>query len=175
MTWAKVLLSDAIGRVASLTVIPPISRITMRIAAERFAALLNGTATDVTGEVRVVRVEAFRAQRLGEDPATAVQARMPNVSIVETPHVAIPPDMSATISRSSIVSSVSPPRVTTSQRGVVNYRLEWLALIGVLVAVICFAASMGMGSLVAHFIGVAILGLCMQSVVWFFRAPMDRS
>lgn len=148
----------------------------MRITAERFKALLNGTATDVSGEERLIRVEAFSAERRGEDPATAVQARMPNVSIVETPHVAIPLGTPAT-------NTVFSPRLTASpdldfashQMGAAKHRLCWLVFMGLAIAMVWFAASMGMGSLVAHFFGVAIFGLVIQAVIWFFRAPMKQS
>jgi len=148
----------------------------MKITAERFKALLDGTATDVSGEERLIRVEAFSAERRGEDPASAVQTRMPNVSIVEASPVAIPLGLPETNTRSSAASPIwLPLSMTTSQKSAVKHCLWWLAFMGIAVAMVWFAASVGMGSLVAHFIGLAIFGLCMQGILWFFRAPVNRS
>jgi hypothetical protein len=145
----------------------------MEITSERFKALLNGSARDVTGEERVIRVEAFMAERRGEDPATAVQAAMPHVSIVEVVQVMSPSKLSAT--NTAALAVTAPYRLTLQQRETVKHWLYGFALIGMLAVAIWFAVAVGMAIIVAHFIGVALFGLFMQSVNWFYRAPIRRS
>jgi hypothetical protein len=146
----------------------------MEITSERFKALLNGSARDVTGEERVIRVEAFMAERRGEDPATAVQAAMPHVSIVEVVQVMSPSKLSATNTAAS-ASVTASIRLTPQQRETGKRWLCGFALIGMFAVVVWIAVAVGMAIIVAHFIGVALFGLFMQSVNWFYRAPIRRS
>jgi hypothetical protein len=136
----------------------------MRITRERFEALLDGTAINVTGAERVVRIEAFNAQRRGEDPATAVESKMFNVSIVQ------PTSISASSPATNPVRQSEQP--ATDARDAVKHRLYLLGLIGVAAVVAWTAAYAGLGVIVAHFIAAAIGGLLIQGLVWFFRAPV---
>jgi hypothetical protein len=144
----------------------------MEITAERFEALLDGSARNVTGEERVVRVEAFMAERRGEDPLTAVQSRLPHVLVTEAVEVAQPIITPATNIASaptaSLLSSVKPHQTDAVKR------VCWLAFIGLGITVSWFAAYAGFAAAVGHFIAAAMAGFVIQGVVWFFRAP-DRS
>jgi hypothetical protein len=144
----------------------------MQISAERFKALLDGTATNVTGEERIIRIEAFNAERRGEDPAAAVQAKLPHVSIAEPVQVTAPLSGSAT--NTITASAASAERFCKLTRLRTAPERRWLygfALMGLLALVVWFAVAVGMAIIVAHFIGVAIFGLFVQGVNWFFRTP----
>ncbi len=143
----------------------------MKITAERFKALLDGSATNVTGEERIVRVEAFTAERRGEDPATAVQARMPHVSIVKTVQVMLPLKRSATNAVVSAPSAAPFYSLTPRQRETGKRWLYQFAFMGTFIVIVWIAVAVGMASLVAHFIGVALFGLFIQGAIWFFRTP----
>jgi hypothetical protein len=149
--------------------------IAMQISAERFKALLDGTATNVTGEERIIRIEAFNAERRGEDPAVAVQAKLPHVSILEVVQVTSPLSGSATnIITVSVASAERLCRLTRLRAASERRWLYGFALTGLLALVVWFAVAGGMAIIVAHFIGVAMFGLFIQGVNWFFRAPATR-
>jgi hypothetical protein len=145
----------------------------MQISAERFKAILDGTATNVTGAERIIRIEAFK--RLGEDPAAAVQAKLPHVSILELVQVAAP--LSGLATNTNMVSAASAELLCRQTRLGTASERRWLygfALIGLFALVVWFAVAVGMVIIVAHFIGVALFGLFVQGVNWFFRTPNER-
>lgn len=143
----------------------------MKITSERFKTLLNGSARDVAGEERVIRVEAFMAERRGEYPAMAVQAAMPHVSIVEAVQVMPPLKRSATNTAASVAPATPLYRLTPQQRETRMRRLYGFFVMGTFIVIVWIAVAVGMASLVAHFIGVALFGLFIQGVIWFFRTP----
>jgi hypothetical protein len=67
----------------------------MKISEDRFKSILAGTATNLTSNEILLRREAFDAERRGEDPLLAVEARMFDVTIVraEAPAAIPPPDV----------------------------------------------------------------------------------
>jgi hypothetical protein len=54
----------------------------MKLEEERFKLILAGTATNLSSREILIRHVAYLAERRGEDPMLAVEAEMPDVTIV---------------------------------------------------------------------------------------------
>ena len=61
---------------------PPETTDQMKITEDRFKSILAGTAPNLTSKEILIRQEAFDAERRGQDPMLAVEAQMPDVTIV---------------------------------------------------------------------------------------------
>jgi hypothetical protein len=79
----------------------------MKIEKKRFQAILDGTATNLTGSEVLVRNIAYLAERRGENPQVAIEKELLNVTIVDTDEtinrVKRPPER--------MVSAATPPKI----------------------------------------------------------------
>jgi hypothetical protein len=157
----------------------------MRISTDRFNKIIDGSATNLTSMEILIRQEAFAAERHGQDPSVAVEAKLPHVTIIKRDRVKGPiPPVDVSLARASTVARAKNPPATNTQSlfDRVAERLSrlrggtlWVTYAVVGAAVIWIAASVNMGGLVAHFIGVTLFGLFIQAVNWFFRKPNEGS
>jgi hypothetical protein len=65
----------------------------MKIFEDRFKSILAGTATNLTSKEILIRQQAFDAERRGQEQMLAVEAQMPDVTIVrrEADRRTVPP------------------------------------------------------------------------------------
>src|SRR3954451_14544621 len=56
----------------------------MKITEDRFRSILAGTATELSSKEILIRIEAFEAERRGQDPIATVESRLPDVTIVRS-------------------------------------------------------------------------------------------
>ncbi|WP_198164193.1 hypothetical protein [Bradyrhizobium jicamae] len=128
----------------------------MKISEERFKSILAGTATNLSSKEILIRQEAFFAERTGQDPMLAIEAKLPDVTIIRKERYrGIATDAATT----QAIPVVDPDDLGTAKSrnfwSWLNWDANWLAVWAVVISVLALFAP----AVAAPLVGIAGIAL----------------